>query len=81
MDLLGHFLKREVGKHLVVAIDYFTRWAEVKALASITSKQVQEFFGEDVICRYGIPKVLITDNGRKFDSNTFKDFCEGLMFD
>lgn len=81
MDLLGPFLKREVGKHLVVAIDYFTRWAEVKALASITSKQVQEFFWEDVICRYGIPKVLITDNGRKFDSKTFKDFCEGLRFE
>lgn len=29
---------------LMVAIDYFTRWAEVKALSSITSKQVQEFF-------------------------------------
>lgn len=45
MDLFGSFHKVKGGnEYLTVAIDYFTRWIEVKALNSITSKKVQVFF-------------------------------------
>lgn len=55
--------------------------AEVKALSNITLKQVQDFFWEDIICRYRIPKVLRPPNGKQFDSKTFKGFCEDLGID
>ena len=32
----------------------------------------------NIICRYGIPKVLISDNGKQFNNNAFKDFCSEL---
>lgn len=65
MDLVGPFLKARGGKeYLVVAIDYFTRRIEVKALCSITSKQVQDFFWKDIIYRYDIPKILVTNIGK-----------------
>ncbi|XP_074351630.1 uncharacterized protein LOC141690755 [Apium graveolens] len=51
-------------KFIVVAIDYFTKWIEAKALAKITTKQITQFFWENVICRYGIPRILVTDNGK-----------------
>lgn len=45
IDLLGPFPKAVAGKnHLAVAIDHFTRWIEVKALASITTWKVKDFF-------------------------------------
>lgn len=75
MDLLGPFPKAKSGKEYLVVAIYFTRWVEVVALGSITSKQVQNFFWEDIICHYGIPKILIKDNMKQFDAKSFKEFC------
>ena len=33
-------------KFLVVGIDYFTKWVKVKALATITEKNIEVLFGE-----------------------------------
>jgi len=50
-------------KFLIVVVDYFTKWIEAKPLATITAQQVQQFVWKDIICRYGIPHTVITDNG------------------
>lgn len=63
---------------MVVVIDHFTRWIEVKALASITSKKAKDFFYDDIIYRFGIPKILISNNGMQFNSKEFPNFCEEL---
>jgi len=53
-------------KFLIVAVDYFTKWIEAKPLTTITTQQVQQFVWKDIICRYGVPHTIITDNGRQF---------------
>lgn len=79
IDLLGPFPKAISRKHyLIVAFNYFTRWVEVKALASITTKKIKEFFYEDVICCFRIHKILICDSCKKFDSKEHRKFCEDL---
>nr|XP_027124156.1 uncharacterized protein LOC113740835 [Coffea arabica] len=67
IDLLGPF-SRVPGKyeHLVVAIDYFTKWIEAEPLATISGRAVQKFFWKNIVCHFGIPHVLISDNGRQF---------------
>ena len=65
-------------KFLVVDIDYFTKWVEAEALAIITEKNIQNFFWRNIICRYGIPRVLVSDNGKQFDNSAFNDFCSEL---
>ena len=65
-------------KFLVVDIDYFTKWVEAKALTTITEKNIRNFVWRNIICRYEIPRVLISDNGKQFDSNVFRDFCSEL---
>lgn len=64
--LLGPFPKVVAEKnHLVVAIDHFTRGVEMKALTSITAWKVKSFFFfEDIIYRFGIPKILISKNDK-----------------
>ena len=69
--------KRQV-KFLLVAIDYFTKWVEAEALATITEAKVQNFVWKNIVCRFGIPKTIISDNGRQFDSQMFRSFCSGL---
>ena len=61
----------------VIAVDYFTIWAESEALATITEKQMEKFVLRNIICRFGIPRVLVSDNGRQFDTPVFRDFCAG----
>lgn len=79
IDLLGPFPKAVGGmNHLVVVIDHFTRWIEVKALATITLRKVKDFFYEEIICRFGIPKILISYNRKQFDSKEFCDFYDEL---
>ena len=59
----------------VVGIDYFTKWVEVEALATITEKNMRNFVWRNIIYRYGILRVLVSDNGKQFNNNSFKDFC------
>ena len=49
-------------KFLIVSIDYFTKWVEVEALTTVTKKNVRSFVRRNIVCRYGIPKVLVSDN-------------------
>ena len=65
-------------KFLVVGIDYFTKLVEAKPLATITKKSIRTFVWRNIICRYGIPKVLVSGNGKQFDNSTFRDFCSEL---
>jgi len=65
-------------KFLIVDIDYFTKWVEAEALVIITEKNVQNFVWRNIFCRYGIPKVLVSDNRKQFDNDSFRDFCSQL---
>ena len=65
-------------KFLVVGIDYFTKWVEAEPLATITKKSICNFVWRNIICRYGIPRVLVSDNGKQFDNSAFRNFCSEL---
>ena len=65
-------------KFLLVAIDYFTKWVETEALATITKARIQSFVWKNIICRFRIPLTIISDNGRQFNSQAFRDFYSGL---
>ena len=51
---------------------------EAKALAIITKKNIRSFVWRNIICKYGIPRVLVFDNGKQFDNNAFRDFFSEL---
>nr|GFA03981.1 reverse transcriptase domain-containing protein [Tanacetum cinerariifolium] len=65
-------------KFLIVAMDYFTKWIEAKAMATITGGQVKKFVWDNIVCRFGIPREIISDNGKQFADNPFKDWCDKL---
>ncbi|GKV02683.1 hypothetical protein SLEP1_g15081 [Rubroshorea leprosula] len=76
LDLLGPFVKRVGGvTHMVVGVDYFTKWVEARPLSSLTSKKVKDFVFSSIICRYGIPNQIVADNGTQFNCSSFRDFC------
>ena len=65
-------------KFLLVTIDYFTKWVKAEALATITEARIQNFVWKNIICRFGIPQTIISDNGQQFDSQSFREVCSGL---
>nr|GEW69166.1 hypothetical protein [Tanacetum cinerariifolium] len=79
IDIAGPFLKG-LGKVklLIVAMDYFTKCIEAKTVATITGTQVKKFVWDNIVCRFGLPGEIVSDNGKQFRDNPFKDWCEKL---
>ena len=65
-------------KFIIVAVDYFTKWAEAEPLATITKQKIRNFVWRAIICRFGVPRALVSDNGKQFDNAKFRDFCAEL---
>ena len=65
-------------KFLVVGIDYSTKWVEAEPLATITKKSIRTFVWKNIICKYGIPRALVSDNGKQFNNSAFESFCSEL---
>ena len=77
VDIVGP-LPRGKGqvKFLLIAIDYFTKWVEAEALSTITEAKIQSFVWKNIIFKFGIPRTIISDNGRQFDNQGFREFFQ-----
>ncbi|CAJ2656849.1 unnamed protein product [Trifolium pratense] len=79
MDLLGPFTNGLYqNRYLIVAVDYFTKWVEAEPLFDITSLRILRFFKRNVLARFGIPQVVVTDNGTQFTDKDFQAFLVAL---
>ncbi|GKF15143.1 reverse transcriptase domain-containing protein [Tanacetum coccineum] len=79
IDIAGPFPKGPGKvKFLIVTMDYFTKWIEAKAVATIIGNQVKKFVWDNIVCRFGLPGEIVSDNGKQFNDNPFKDWCEKL---
>jgi hypothetical protein len=79
VDLVGPFPQGKGGvRFAVVAVDYFTKWAEAETLSNITAKCIEKFLWKNIIYRHGIPHAFVTDNGKQFDCDSFREWCAKL---
>jgi hypothetical protein len=62
----------------VVALEYFSKGIEAKALARITSGTLISFVWQRIICRFGVPTYITMDNGKQVDYTEFTNFCSEL---
>ena len=82
IDIKGLLQVSENGnRHIVVAIEYFSKWVEAKAIPDQKAKTIAEFFFEDVICRHGAPKILISDRGMTFRSELLSELNKKFNID
>nr|GFC07064.1 reverse transcriptase domain-containing protein [Tanacetum cinerariifolium] len=51
-------------KFLIVAMDYFIKWIEAKAVVTITGNQVKIFVWDNIVCRFGLPGEIVSDNSK-----------------
>lgn len=60
------------------AIDYFKKSVEAELLVTITEKRTTNFVKKNILCQYGILCTIITENGRQFNNDNFREFYEKL---
>lgn len=60
-----------------MAICGMTKWVEAKAIPTNNSKFTRDFLFDEIICRYGCPLTIRSDNGPEFLGN-FKDLCDNM---
>ncbi|KHJ40599.1 integrase core domain protein [Trichuris suis] len=73
IDHLGPFpLTSKGNRHIIVCVDYLTKWAELLAVPDTTSQRVADFLMKAIILRHGVPKKLISDQGTAFTAETMK---------
>jgi transposase InsO family protein len=61
--------------HLLVAIDKFSKWVEVRPITNLRAEQAVTFF-TDIVYQFGVPNSIITDNGSQFTGRKFLEFCD-----
>jgi transposase InsO family protein len=61
--------------HLLVAVDKFSKWIKARPIVNVHSKEAVSFF-TDIIYRFGVPNMIITNNGTQFTGKKFLNFCD-----
>ena len=62
--------------YIIVAVDYFSKWLEARPLRHANAISVTTFIYEEIICRYGLPKVIQSDQGTHFINQVIEQLIE-----
>jgi hypothetical protein len=68
------------NQHIIVAIDYFTKWAEAMPTVKSDGKTSNFFVFNQIIARFGIPSEIVTDHGSHFQNEMMEELASKLGF-
>jgi transposase InsO family protein len=75
-DIVGPLRKAPGGyTHLLVVVDKFSKWVEVRPITNLKAEQAVTFF-TDINHQFRVPNSIITDNGSQFTDRKFLEFCD-----
>lgn len=81
-DIIGPFTKTVENTNrpafILTATEYYTKWAEAEAFTEIKASTVVKFIMKNIIARFEVPKILVTDNGPQFIAQQVLDLCDKL---
>jgi transposase InsO family protein len=68
--------KRIGERYIIIAIEYLTRWVEARAVKDYSATTTARFIFDDIITRFGCPKILMSDQGIHFINNIVESLTE-----
>jgi transposase InsO family protein len=76
LDIIGPLRKAPGGyTRLLVAIDKFSKWVEVRPITNLRAEQAVTFF-TNIVYWFGVPNSIITDNRSQFTGRKFLELCD-----
>ena len=76
IDILGGLHKtRNDNLYIIVVCDYFSKWTEAFAVKDHTAITVADKLCSEMFTRFGVPRQIISDQGREFEGELFKELC------
>ena len=76
---MGPFpLGKKQLRFLIIVIDYFTKLVEAEPVTTITEAKITSFVWKSIICRFGVPRVIISNNGKQFNNLKFQKIFQDL---
>nr|GEW60976.1 reverse transcriptase domain-containing protein [Tanacetum cinerariifolium] len=70
INFMGPFPSSRANKYILMAIDYFSKWVEAKALPTNDARVVCKFL-KSLFARFGTPCAIISDRGMRFCNDQF----------
>ena len=64
-----------INRYLLVMVDCFSRWTEACPLPYKTAISVADAFFSNIVCRFGMPSVMHSDQGREFENKIMHELC------
>ena len=71
-DFMGPFPSSHGYTHILVAIDYVTKWVEAIPTKSADHKTSMKILKDIIFPRFGVPRYLMTDGGSHFIHGAFR---------
>ena len=69
---------RDILKYILVVTDIFSEWVGAFALRSTDMETLATVLVNEVICRYGVPTTLHSDQGANLTSQVISSLCKCL---
>jgi len=66
IDFMGQLPSSLSNEYISVAVEYVSRWVEAIPTQKVDSKTVIKFVKKHIFCRFGTPRVLISDGRAHF---------------
>ncbi|XP_070046141.1 uncharacterized protein [Nicotiana tomentosiformis] len=74
INVIGPIEPAALNRHkfILVAMDYFKKWAEATSYKVVTYKVVADFVRDRIVCRFGVSESIITNNAANINSDLMK---------
>ena len=81
-DIMGPLPVSQRGyQYILVVTDIFTKWVEAFPLHDTVATTLAKVLVDEVICRYGVPKSIHSDQGANLCSSVVQGVCNLLNID
>jgi transposase InsO family protein len=78
IDIVDVLRRAQEGfRFLFIGIDTFTKWMEATPVVNITQEAAVKFL-QSIIYMFGVPKIVLTDNGTQFKGAKFLRCCADI---
>jgi len=79
VDITGKYPKSSRGnEYIVTVVDMFSKWGEAYPVRVHTAPVVAKVLVDNFFSRFGMPRRLLTDQGKEFESVLFGELCDKM---